>query len=498
MAMKKGLIYGAIVLLILVGVVWFLSRGSFISGGNTKLPAGVIFIPKQAPAMVSSSVSWRVWQQQPQIWSAFQALLRRQGLDFQADIKPWLGDEITLAVTTLDYDHNPSNGIRPGYLLVTTTTDAAQTKEFFQTWRSRQLLNEAQLTYSTYQGAEIIAPVDDSLASTLVADQFVLIANHPQVIREALSNAQAIGLNLGNSPSYQQVAQSLKQSRLVFGFVNLPALGAWLGNRADYPITEAPPALGISLTVAEQKIIAQTALTPPRQAAAADSQILRYIPPSSGLFLTGHGGLDLAAINARLLQQIEAQWQIKLSPDLLGWVSGDYALAWLPDGEQGNWVFVAEAAQDLTKVNQALQDQGISVAPVNILGQPAEVWSQIAPQFDPRKSQLSPIVRGVHSRLGKYEVFTTSVPVMAELITDDRAAEPWLGLAKEFDRPNQGYLYIQWPEGRRVVIGQLPILQLLELPLRSLFQRTESLAFTTYPSQSDVQLGELQLSLGKN
>lgn len=44
-------------------------------------------------------------------------LLTSARVDSPEDIKSWLGDEITLAVTSLDYDYSPENGIQPGYLL---------------------------------------------------------------------------------------------------------------------------------------------------------------------------------------------------------------------------------------------------------------------------------------------------------------------------------------------------------------------------------------------
>jgi len=47
-------------------------------------------------------------------------LLANTGLDYQRDIQPWLGDEITLAVTTIDIG-DEQNGRQPGYLMALAT-----------------------------------------------------------------------------------------------------------------------------------------------------------------------------------------------------------------------------------------------------------------------------------------------------------------------------------------------------------------------------------------
>jgi len=48
-------------------------------------------------------------------------LLANTGLDYQRDIQPWLGDEITLAVTTIDIDRDEQNGRQPGSLMALAT-----------------------------------------------------------------------------------------------------------------------------------------------------------------------------------------------------------------------------------------------------------------------------------------------------------------------------------------------------------------------------------------
>ncbi|HBY77884.1 MAG TPA: hypothetical protein DEG47_12990, partial [Cyanobacteria bacterium UBA11148] len=83
--------------------------------GALKTPTAAIFVPKQTPAMVSLLVN-------PDRLTAFRQLLtppanRRRsraeltqlenslfvnlGLDYRRDIQPWVGDEITLAITSL-------------------------------------------------------------------------------------------------------------------------------------------------------------------------------------------------------------------------------------------------------------------------------------------------------------------------------------------------------------------------------------------------------------
>jgi len=126
------------------GLYWLVAQSplNLLAGGVNIYPHGAIFVPKQAPVMVSLLVNPEKLSALHQLsvpiskrnrdrleWNQLKTnLLANTGLDYQQDIKPWLGTEVTLAITSLDYDRNDDNGVQPGYLLATATQP--QTSDF--------------------------------------------------------------------------------------------------------------------------------------------------------------------------------------------------------------------------------------------------------------------------------------------------------------------------------------------------------------------------------
>ena len=150
------LVVGAVSTFILglLGMGWLASQSSLalLRGGVTNLPQGAVFVPKQAPAMVSvvrnperlyalrqaslplnersrDRAEWRAWEQ---------SLTAKIGFDYQRDWQPWLGEELTFAITSLDSDRNPRNGAQPGYLLAAATKNSKlATKSLANVYRGR-------------------------------------------------------------------------------------------------------------------------------------------------------------------------------------------------------------------------------------------------------------------------------------------------------------------------------------------------------------------------
>lgn len=128
----------AVLLLISVaGFFWLTAQSplNLLRGGALTNPTAAIFVPKQAPIVASLLVNperlegFRQLVARPvnrrqsraELKKLEDSLLSNQGIDYRRDIRPWLGDEITVAVTSLDFDRNQNNLAQPGYLLAATT-----------------------------------------------------------------------------------------------------------------------------------------------------------------------------------------------------------------------------------------------------------------------------------------------------------------------------------------------------------------------------------------
>ncbi|NEP58383.1 MAG: DUF3352 domain-containing protein [Symploca sp. SIO2G7] len=557
----------AIVIVLLLSAVW----GFFWLTSQSPLnllrempltePAAAIFVPKQASVMTSLQVN-------PDRLEEFRQLVanplnRRQSraqlnqlensllantsvdLDYRRDIQPWLGDEITLAVISLDYDHNPENNLQPGYLLAVTTKDAERAREFLQLFYSKQAIaGTVNIVFEQYKGVNLIyrrplgavetstvdtnpGNIPETLTSAVVGDRFVLFANHPKVLKTAINNVQAANLSLDNDAVYQQTLKTLTGPRIGLSFVNLPALAAWISHQPA-PVRDSlqsSETLAVALTLNRQGLLAQTALlgTQPSDlslnpALEQPVNALEYIPASSALAVAG---TDLNQFWERLstgaerdellktllnqsLNQLQSNLKVQLPQDIFSWVQGEFAISQLSRADKVNpdWLFVAEKT-DKEKVQESIEyldnlakQQGLSIGIVPLGEQTLTVWTKLATSAmgastDNRLMRLEAQVYGVHAEVGDYEIFSTSVDAIDQalggrvnsLLNNNNFQEAIAPLPSA----NDGYLYIDWEQSETFLKEQLPIVRVLELVGGPLFEHLRSLSFSSYGIDNGIQ-----------
>ncbi|NER26571.1 MAG: DUF3352 domain-containing protein [Symploca sp. SIO1C4] len=477
------------------GFFWLTSQSplNLLHGGVNTNPTAAMFVPKQAPIMFSMQVN-------PERLEAFRQLAappvyRRQAraelqqfeqsllaiidtdLDYRRDIQPWLGDEITLAVTSLDFDRNRENKAQPGYLLALTAKDPKRAREFLQLFYSKQALSEtSDLVLEKYKGVNLLyqrplaqiavsggdvnqSQISTTLTSAIVGDRFVLFANHPKVLRSAINTVQAANLSLENDPVYQQTLQSLSEPRIGLSFVNLPALTAWIANQ-PVPVQDTlqgSKTLLFDFSLDRQGLIAQTALV----GAEPDEQsqqptlsqpvaALQYIPAKSALAIAGtdlnqlwnhlQAGVasdeTLKPLLEKSLASLQSRWGIQLPEDVFSWVKAEYALSMLPrpDKDNPDWIFVAQKSDSSTAqvsiehLDTVAKQQGMSVGFLSLGEQRLTAWTklttstefaasrQVKGQLTQTLLKLEAQVQGVHATMGDYEIFTSSIAAMDEAL----------------------------------------------------------------------------------
>ncbi|MDX2245100.1 MAG: DUF3352 domain-containing protein [Leptolyngbyaceae cyanobacterium bins.302] len=508
-----------VVVLLLIGVggfFWIAANSPFkiLTAGAGKLPSAAIFVPKQAPAMVSLLVNpddLKAFRQviaapnkrrqaRAELAQFEQGLLANTGLTYEQDIQPWLGDEVTLAITTLDIDRDRANGKQPGYLLAIATQDPARSREFLQVFWQKRAIAGTDLTFEQYKGVKLIyneVPVKQkaeskspdstlysllptpALASAVVGDQFVLFANDPKVLRDAVTNVQAAELNLNQAGFYTQALDTITQPRIGLAFVNLPGLAQWLETESvtsakespakEKPPTARQPSLAQTLTIAleldRQGLIAETAMTGTSgktaivPTLAKPVEALQYIPATSSFVASGTNltrlwhelSTSLASYGAvsqlvnQSLQSFEKQNHLNLPKDIFSWVTNEYALATVPvqpevdqtvgrkaKGKKAknvlpeqaaieDWIFVAErGTQEPTKtaiahLDDIAKQQGYGVGAVQLGEQTVSAWTKLT-SSNPFAKTLQAEVQGVHATVGKYELFATSLPAMEQAL----------------------------------------------------------------------------------
>lgn len=535
---------GAIALLLIAAITlyWILAQSplNLLKGGVNTYPQAAVFVPKQAPVLVSLLVNPEKLESLRQLaapiskrrrsrqeWQELKTnLLAQTGLDYQSDIKPWLGDEVTLAITSLDFDRNKDNGIQPGYLLVTKTKDTEKAKEFLQiAYSERAIASNRDLQFETYKGVNLTYPnslitkPNSGIWASAVVGDFVLFANHPQVLREAINNAQAVDLNLSHASPYQEAFQTIVEPRIGLAFINLPAASAWA---AKAPMPENPALeqiLTVTLSANLEGLVAQTALigvkgTPEQTPVlSAPVEALAYVPATSILTAAGVDlesfwqeivtGLPpnspLAQFINRAIASLQEPLGIDLPQDIFSWVRGEYALSLLsnPDNKQLDWLFIAEKTP-ATEVDLAIanldnlaKERGLSVGNFPVDDTQITAWTKLKTATRQDLVSLNAEVKGAHTDTPKYVILASSVEAIAEALALDRNS---LLQSKDFERavtslplPNNGYFYIDWQDGKSTFEQNIPLLRVIELSAQSLFSHLRSLTLTSQGSENGVR-----------
>ncbi|MCX7596562.1 MAG: DUF3352 domain-containing protein [Fischerella sp.] len=539
--MKQGLSFrslaAVLTILLLIGISGCnrLSNQNRLTGlgATAGQPGAAIFVSQQAPVMVSLLVNpdqLQALERNGELSKLKTSLLASTDLDYKQDIQPWLGNEITLAVTTPDIDRDPTNGRQPGYLIALATRKPEKSREFVDLLFSKRAIAKANLTTEQYQGVKLIyddAQPEKLLAGAAVGDKFVLFANDPKVLREAINNVQAPDLNLNASSKYQQAIKHIPKGTIATAFLNLPRVSEWQGLKLPKDTTYDSEI--ISLVLANQGLLAETTLLakaetlPPLEQLSKPVDALQYIPASAGLVIAGKNlsnldnsnlaqfwqqftaalsGSDRNAVS-QLLQPLQSL-DINFKEDIFSWVQGEYAVALLPRSEQANpdFIFIVEKTAatpaGISRLDAIASSKGLSINTLDLNKQNISAWTQIkaAKVADAQKQgkyKIEAKVYAVHTTQGNYEIFASNLETMHEVL---KAQEHSLSSDRKFrnsiaaiPQPNQGYVFLDWAKSRKILESQLPILKLAEILAKPFFQNLRSLTISSYDGETGLFKG---------
>ncbi|MBF2064184.1 MAG: DUF3352 domain-containing protein [Calothrix sp. C42_A2020_038] len=513
-------------------------------GSENITPGAAIFVSKQAPAMVSILDAERLNLLQNKDEYSFLRtdFLRNLGIDYRKDLQAWLGNELTLAVTNLDFDHDPDNGKLPGYLLAISTKSPEKSREFVQLFFSKRVLAGADLNVEEYAGIKIISetPRDKgTLAGAVVGDKYVLFANDPKVLREAINNVQAPDLNLYSVSQYQNLNQDVKQTSknsLAVVFLNLPIVAEWLQLKLPIQtfttqlITLAPVSKGL---LAEIVALSTEETKAPLESLSKPVSALRYLPANAGIVVGSKNLSNLENTNLSMYwQQLKSvlstqgginitdfvqkdaepqkHWDVNLSKDIFDWVEGEYAIGLISNPQKLNpdWIFVTETApqtqEDIAKLDAIVAKNGLNVTSFTLESHPITAWTQLkAAEYkssgkDKPSFNIEAKAYGLHTTLDNYEIFTSSLEIMHEILTtkgNTLLENPNFQKIAVLPQPNSGYLYINWAASQKILERQLPILKLLKVVAKSFFSNLRSLTITNYGSESNLLKGDVFFQL---
>ncbi|MBE9042487.1 DUF3352 domain-containing protein [Oscillatoriales cyanobacterium LEGE 11467] len=550
------------VLLVIAGSLYWLrvkSPLSLLQGAPISAPEAALFIPKDAPLVASLLANPDRLQGLRQMRTPLlkrgessaefdrfkRSLLADTDLDYDRDIQPWLGDEVTLAITHLDGDGDRRNGTQPDYLVALAVKDAPKSREFLDLFWQNKAAAGADLEFEDYKGVELVStkpqkslfPLRSKTqklnfnpfssrsanvwASATVSDRFVLFANSADGLRQAINRVQVGDLNLTNSPTYQKALTYLTQKRLGLVYVDIARIAAWTSKtpmgsqRIANPLAIAFAADSRGL-LADAMWLAQPDAFPTFPTIAKPVAALEYIPETSAFAIAGTDldrlwqQLDrIRSSNPLLTRAIEsaidrwnANFGISLAEDIFSWVKGEYALALVPrEDTQLDWVFVAQtsdtAAASIEHLDKIAADRGYSVGPFTLKGEHRVVaWTKLSAAEDESGSgprlQLAAQVRGVRGNVDKYEIFTSSIEVMDRAFGAPRngslrSLEGFATGLGIFPAQNDGYLYANWDDSKLPLERQFPALKFIELAGESFFAHLKSFTTSSYKSDSGFE-----------
>ncbi len=526
---------------------------NLLAGGPTTTPAAAVFVSKQTPLLASMLVNPDRLEALRQVFASPEersrshaefeqikkSLLANTGLDYRRDIEPWIGDEITLAVRDIDFDGDSNNGKQSGFLLAVSSKNVARSQQFLDSYWRKQSRADKTVQSEIYKGVQInykqvpiankktspISPFNalslpkatlpPSFATAAIGGSsdsgnnlsFVLFANSPNVIRDAVNNVAAANLNLNNSPNYQKAFQQLTQGRIALAFVNLPQ------SQTEQNPQISLNSLAVAVGVNRRGLLAETALVTSRENTASPTlsepvKALQYIPSASPFAVASTDlknfwadlssavstNAEVSKLVDRTLADIQQVWGVNLQQDIFNWVQGEYALGLLPNSSNSaDWIFAAEKSADsqkaIDKLDEIARSKEYSIGSFTLRNQKITAWTQLTTsqnlgKKNNRKSAIETEAKGVRATVGKYEIFTTSVEAMDAAL---EAAETGSLVANQdfqtsiepLPPSNDGYFYLDWPSSRAIWEKQIPLLRLIELSARPLFDHLRSLTVTS-------------------
>ncbi|NEQ31751.1 MAG: DUF3352 domain-containing protein, partial [Leptolyngbya sp. SIO4C5] len=530
--------------------------------GVEAVPEATLFVDKRSPVVVSLTVSPDRLLELRQVFAApsqrrqaaqdiqrLQAgLLAQTQLDYERDIRPWLGNEVTFAVTSPDLDRDPQNGAQPGYLMALASRDGEQARQFMQLfWQKRAIAGE-NLTFEQYAGVKLIyaataeqprdsrasLPSSYPLASAVVGDRFVLLANSPTVLRQAVNAAQASNLNLQQAPHYRQALRNLPERRLGLIYCDFSQLSSWLVGLPEAAAVDRSEQkidnLLVNLQLTGQGVLADTLLTaaageafePMRPQLSQPPVGLQSVPASAPFVAAGNrlsplveeinsgfrGYPVIQQLVEPLLDQLRNQWNIDLPSVLAHFGEGDYALAWLPRAEQprSDWLFTiqndAKTADYLATLDEQARQQGLSVGTLAVDEQPVTAWARLSAgtqTTDPDALALKADVIGLKAVANDQVILSTSAESLGQALAAGnrsilKSADFRQAIAA-LDADNNGYLYFDWPQVGDAIIQRSSQLRWLSTALDPFFKYLKSVTISSYDSDANFKRGGIFIRL---
>ena len=505
---------GAAALLIAGGVATYyfvLSRKAL-----ENVPIGANIVPTDAMMAVSFSTEPKQWEKLREYGTAeSKAALNKtiqdwrdrlftdSGFDYQADIQPWVGDEVmvawlphqTITSGTLPKpDSPPSSPTEPAMVMVFPIANPQKAQEVLA---QPKLLTEGDISQRTYRGIEIIETQGlptQNYSIAVLGEKFLLVTTDANATDRTIDTFRGEA-SIAKTPGYANAVEKVQTSRsFAEVYLNIPVAASVASFTSAQPI---PPenleklqqhqgfvssvvleSNGINFKgISWYKPSSQKTLIVENQS----QEMLERIPDNAMIAMVG-GNLKhlwqdyskdaasnpIAPFNPEALSSsLKQATQMDLEKDFLSWMDGEFSLALIPaiPNKQTPQKFSAglalmvetrdrQAAETaLEKLDAAMKSKDFQIQPAQLQGQPVVKWTSPYGGFS--------VIRGW---LEEDVLFATlGAPIANQILPEPQNAIPSDSLFRETVptelSPNNGSFFVdveQVFDRRNLSLPQLP------------------------------------------
>ena len=311
-------------------------------------------------------------------------LLEDTGLDFERDVKPWLGNEVALAVLP-----PLAAGKDPLILAMVETDDTDEAKAALE---KAGKSGEFDAAYGVIDNFVVISDQEDD-------------ADEQPALDGIAAQAEKDDGGLADAPAFEQVVDELHGDRLFLGWVDLKdsldeidRAGGLEGLEfADRFTNQAGP-LGFDLHAEKGALVFQGVAAATGGSEGGDAELTRSLPEATlaalTLFDIGDGvreGLTALAggEGPDVLEELEREVGLDLENDVLSWVDGElvFVVGDVPESQPfPNFALVvkpsdrAKAREGVTRIRDALAARGLTLEEREVAGATAYLVPE--PFFD--------------------------------------------------------------------------------------------------------------------
>ncbi|MBV9388737.1 MAG: DUF3352 domain-containing protein [Chroococcidiopsidaceae cyanobacterium CP_BM_ER_R8_30] len=417
-------------LLIGGGIVayWVLSQRN---SSPQALPMGANIIPQDALVTVSISTDPAKWEHLREFGTkATQAELDREltqlreqfltnnGYDYQEDVQPWVGQEVTLAVLpqpapTPGTVPPPPGTSQQSVMAVLPIADPVRAKQLLE---DPKPLKQSQWTKRTYKGVQIEQSQGASDYSATVLDgRFLVVTNNPKAVEQAIDTDKS-GTSIATTPGFTAALEQIQASQpFAQLYLNIPAAVRFMAansGQSIFPQTltqlQENQGLATTVTLKQEGIELQSIswLQPNSSQKHLVENNAGGMPsrfPADTLMMLSGGDLQqlwqdyfLSSSNskapiapANLQAGVNSLTGLDLDRDFLSWMKGPFSLSLIPSAPKANvpnnfalalGLMVqtndrAQAEKTFQKLDQLMSSRyQFNVQPAKINGQPVVKW----------------------------------------------------------------------------------------------------------------------------